>query len=137
MPWGQSWTRRQLLFRGAAAGMAWSWPSRAAPTPSVFPVRFRKPNPYESLRPLIEPGHDEFTIEKEAAEIAARWQRALVARSVQLADGFRGTSPVSGNDHAFQKGFEEWIARLGEIRSARFFPLAGDRLRYEISSIAG
>ena len=117
--------------------MAWSWPARAVPISSVFPVRFRKPNPYESLRPLIEPGHDEFTVEKEVAEIVARWKRALAARSVPLADGFSGTSPVSGSDHAFQKGFEEWMAKLGEIRSARFFPLAGGRLRYEIASTAG
>ena len=53
-------TRRRLLRSGAAAGLAWSWPARASSPLAPFPVHFRKSNPYESLRPLVEPGHAEF-----------------------------------------------------------------------------
>jgi len=134
---GQSWTRREFLRNGAAAGMAWSWPSRARPAATPFPVHFRKSSPYDPLRSLVEPGHDQFIVEKEAAEIASRWKHALVTRAVPLADDFRGVSPISGSDHGFRSGLEEWIAKLGEIRSARFFVLGGGRLRYEVASTVG
>jgi tetratricopeptide (TPR) repeat protein len=110
------------LRSGAAAGMAWSWPSRAGPTANVFPVHFRKPNPYETLRSMVEPGHDEFTAEKEAADTEARWKRILTARPFSLGDDFQA--------------LKEWIAKLGEIRSTRFFALGGGRVRYEVASTA-
>ena len=153
---GQSWTRRKLLRSGAAAGMAActsSWQSRAGPAPAVFPVSFRKPNPYENLRALVEPGHDEFAMEREAAVIAARWSRMLVTRAIPLADDFRGASPLPARykeiakgtfaaeydrtDRAFQTGLRDWIAKLGDIRSGRFFVLSGGRLRYELAGTEG
>lgn len=136
----------------AAAGFCWSWPtcSKAAPIP--FPVHFRKANPYETLRGLIQPGQDAFTGEAEAAAIAARWDRSLATGSIPLAEEFRGSTPCPNryreidagvsvaefdrSNRAFESGLKDWIAKLGSIRSARFFPLAGDRLRFEISSSA-
>lgn len=41
------------------------------------------------------------------------------------------------SDHRFQAGLENWIAKLGDVRSARFFVLSGGRLRYEVASTAG
>lgn len=113
-----------------------------------FPVRYRKPNPYEKLRPLIEPGHDAFVVEAAAAEIPARWNRILATGEVSLTDGFRGTSPMPKNyreiddgvriaefgDGDFERGLKQWIAKLGAIRTARFLALPGDRLRFEIAS---
>ena len=144
-------TRRKLLRTGAAAGLLWSWPTDAKPVP--FPVRFRKPNPYENLRGLVEPGHDGFAVESDAVAISARWSRSLQAGSLPLAEGFRGASPMPARyrdigggvfvaefDSAggnFETGLRTWIAQLGKIRSARFFALPGDRLRYEIASTAG
>lgn len=149
---GQNWTRRSFLRRAAGAGLAWSWPSSATATPSVFPVHFRKSSPYELLRPQIDPGHDEFAVEREAVEIEARWSRMLATRTVALAGDFRGGSPMpvryqqiakgvfagefDSADRRFQAGLKNWIANLGEVRSARFVALPGDRLRYEIASTA-
>jgi len=145
-------TRRSFLTSAAAAGLTWSWPARSAPASTPFPVHFRKSSPYESLRPLLEPGHDEFTVEKEAADIEARWKRMPRTRSVPLAQDFRGASPMPAHyreiasgtfvaefdpsDHRFAAGLETWIDNLGEIRTARFFSLPGQRLRYEIASSA-
>ena len=118
-----------------------------------FPVHYRKPNPYEKLRPLIQPGHDAFVVEAEAAAIAARWDRFIATGSLSLADGFHGSTPLPKSykeigegvadaefdktDPAFASGLKAWIAKLGSIRSARFIVLAGDRLRFEIASTAG
>jgi tetratricopeptide (TPR) repeat protein len=146
-------TRRGFLSTAAAAGLAWSWPARVSAGSTPFPVHFRKPSPYEALRRLVEPGRDEFAIEKEAAEIATRWRRMLATRSVPLAQDFRGTTPMpaqykevakgvfaaefDGSDRRFQAGLQDWIAKLGDIRSARFFVLAGEWLRYEVASTSG
>lgn len=118
-----------------------------------FPVHYRKPNPYEKLRPLIQPGHDAFAVEAEAVAITARWNRSISAGSLSLADGFRGSTPLPRNykeisagvaagefdktDGGFESGLKAWIAKLGTIRSARFIVLPGDRLRFEIASTAG
>ena len=34
----------------------------------------------------------------------------------------------------FAEGLKQWVASLGKVRSARFYPLPGDRVRYEIAS---
>lgn len=143
--------RRQFLAAATAAGLSWSWPMRAAAAP--FPAHFRKPNPYDGLRPLLEPGKDEFAVEAEAAAVTARWNRMIETRTIPLADGFQGSSPMAARyreidrgvfaaefdhkDRGFQSGLERWIATLGDIRSARFFVLAGGQLRYEIGSSTG
>lgn len=118
-----------------------------------FPVHYRKPNPYENLRALIEPGHDVFAGEAEAAAITARWNRSMVTGSLPVADGFRGSTPLpksfkkiddevavaefDKSDRGFESGLKAWIARLGSIRSARFVALPGGRVRFEIASTAG
>jgi len=142
-------TRRRLLRSGAAAGLAWSWPVHASTPPAPFPVHFRKLNPYESLRNLVEPGHDEFTVEKDAAAATARWNRLLSTGAVPMAGGFQRSTPMPARykevapnifsaefdrtDTGFEAGMGHWIAKLGALRSARFFVLADDRLRYEIA----
>jgi len=145
-------TRRKLLRSGVAAGLAWSWPARPGVPPAAFPVHFRKPNPYEKLRHLLEPGGDEFVVEKQAAATAARWNRLLDTGTIPLAAGFQGSTPMparykeiatgvssaefDSTDRGFEAGMARWIASLGAIRSARFFVLADDRLRYEIAGTA-
>jgi tetratricopeptide (TPR) repeat protein len=57
-------TRRELLASFAAAALA---PASAAP----FPVRFRKPAPYETLAAFLEPGRDEFAAEAAALQAHA------------------------------------------------------------------
>jgi hypothetical protein len=102
-----------------------------------FPVRYRKSNPYENLRALVEPGHDPFAVEAEAVAITARWSRLLETGSVRLADGFYGSTPMparykdvgghafaaefDGTDHEFETGLRKWIAQLGKVHSVRFF----------------
>jgi tetratricopeptide (TPR) repeat protein len=38
------------------------------------------------------------------------------------------------DDAGFEEGLKRWVDGLGEIRSARFYPLADNRVRYEIAS---
>ncbi len=118
-----------------------------------FPVHYRKPNPYEKLRELIQPGKDAFPVEAEAAAITARWNRLLATSQVALTEQFRGSTPlpkryreIAGDvsvgefdktDRDFEKGLRDWIAKLGSIRSVRFSSLPGERVRFEISSTAG
>jgi hypothetical protein len=119
---------------------------RAAPLPDGRV----KAHPYESLFAYIEPGHDEFGSEKQAAEITAHLERLPRTRILPLDIGFQGASPMPVRyravaegvaqaeydllDQNFQTGLAKWLAGLGEIRSARFFILPGDRVRYEIAS---
>jgi tetratricopeptide (TPR) repeat protein len=146
-------TRRTFLSSTAAAGFVWSWPISAKGEPVPFPVQYRKANPYEKLRPLLEPGHDAFAVEVQAAAITERWNRSIGTGSLPMAEGFRGSSPLAKSykniaegvavaefdklDHGFESGLKQWIAKLGSIRSARFMVLAGDRLRFEIASTSG
>jgi len=143
------WTRRGFLSSAAAAGFAYWRPAGASGAPTPFAVRYRKPNPYEKLRGLIEPGHDAFAVEAQAAEIAGHWNRVIATGAVSLAGGFRGTSPLPESyreidegvavaefdptDRDFERGLTQWIKKLGSIRSARFIVLPGDRLRFEIA----
>ncbi len=156
-------TRRRFLETTAAAGL---WIAECGvrsaqcrvrtaqavfgSQPVPFPVRFRKPNPYERLFSYVEAGHDEFLVERQAAEITAQLERLPESRSLPLAKDFRGLSPMpvryqtvaegvfraefQREDTRFQEGLERWLNSLGRIRSARFFVLAGDRVRYEIAS---
>src|ERR1700733_4345590 len=109
----------------------------------------RPRSPYEALLRDIEPGHDDFPLEKEAFEIAARLKELPLARSQPLAPDFRGSSPLpvrhvpvaesvsraefDPSDAAFDAGLKKWLDSLGEIRAARFFVLPDDVVRYEIA----
>ena len=58
--------RREFVF-ACAAGLASRNPGRA----ERVAVHYRQPSPYQLYIPLLEPGHDEFPKEREAAELAA------------------------------------------------------------------
>ncbi len=145
---GPRLTRRRFLGTAAAAGLLWSRAQVAQP--EIFPVRFRRANPYEALAQFIEPGHDAFAIEKQAAEITAHLKGLLEKRTLPLAPDFQGASPLPVRyemvapevsraafrpaDRRFEEGLEGWLASLGQVRGARFYVLPGDRIRYEIAS---
>ena len=85
---GNVGTRRRFLS-AAAGGLLWSYlPLRAAP--AQFPFHVRKRAPYESLFQFIQPGSDEYAIEKEAAEISALLNRLPDTGVLPLAPDFRG-----------------------------------------------
>ncbi len=143
--------RRGLSRRGFLGGLALSGfirPHRADAKP--FPIVFRKPNPYASLEPAIEPGHDEFAGEVEAARLKSALERMLRGEGIELAEGFAGRSPMpsgyaavgeeirtavyEGAGAGFHDGVRRWLASIGAIRGARVYPLPEGRVRYEIAS---
>ncbi len=113
-------------------------------------ARLRKPAPYESIYRFVAPGSDEFAVEAQAARITAHLNRILEAKSLPLADGFRGSSPMpvryrevavevsvaefTLDGKGFTEGLRAWVESLGAVRAARFYPLADNLVRYEISS---
>ncbi|MEX2301745.1 MAG: FG-GAP-like repeat-containing protein [Bryobacterales bacterium] len=147
----QSLSRRRFLQATTAAGL---WGTLPQPlVADVFPVQFLKSNPYEELYRYIAPGSDEFAIEKEAAEITAVLNRLIETRSLPLAQGFRGRSPLparyrkvsddvseaeySDQADSFPESLDRWLSSLGQVENARFFVLGSKRVRYEISSRNG
>ena len=141
-------TRRRFLAASAAAGFSWTLPNPLPAAP--FPVQFRRPHPYESLYQFIQPGRDEFLIEKQAEEITLHLEKLLHQRSLPLSNDFQGTSPMPVRhrqvaddvalaefdtaDRRFEQGLAAWLDSLGQVRSARFFVLPHERVRYEIAS---
>jgi len=159
-------TRRKFLASAASAGLylkSCPWrlnalePS-AAPShdlPEIaFPVHFHKQPPYESLIPYIQPGNDEFSGEKEAAEISSHLSRLIETRTLPISSEFQGESPLPTQYHAitegvyraefgskapvgavdYQSAFLRWLDLFGRIRNARFFVLRDCHVRYEIAS---
>jgi tetratricopeptide (TPR) repeat protein len=136
--------RRHFIGSVAAASLL-----RASPADVKVEI-VRPRSPYEALLRDIEPGHDDFPLEKEAFEIAARLKQLALTRSLPLAPDFRGSSPLPVRyvaiadgvsraefdlaDPAFDAGLKKWLASLGEIRAIRFFVLADDVVRYEIAA---
>jgi tetratricopeptide (TPR) repeat protein len=118
--------RREFLAAVAAAGLT---PSTAT-SATAFPVRYRRPNPYDAVLRFIEPGSDEFKGEKAAADLEA--SAPVGSRYYALADGkvrvesrpageyrarFRDvTSHVFGAAPSFNEqllpGNSHWRARL-------------------------
>ncbi|MEO8128334.1 MAG: VCBS repeat-containing protein, partial [Bryobacteraceae bacterium] len=101
----------------------------------------------DSIYRFVAPGTDEFAVEAQAATITSQLNRLLETRSLPLAEGFRGSSPMParyrqiapdvavaefGKD-AFAGGLQAWVDSLGAVRAARFYPLAGSLVRYEIA----
>ena len=140
--------RRQFLLGAALGGFTWRLPELAKAAP--FPVRTPRTYPYEHLFSFIEPGHDEFTGEKTAAEIAGALDKLMATRALPLDPAFRGVSPLPTQyrtvapdvsaaefDRAAAKNFSDglasWLDSLGTVRTARFFVLPRDRVRYEIA----
>jgi tetratricopeptide (TPR) repeat protein len=141
--------RRRFIAAVATATAA--YPAEAAEPQSPVAVEVVHPrNPFESLLKDIEPGLDEFPLEREAARIAAHLNRLTTLRSLPLASNFQGVSPCpSGyrtvapgvtsavydpSQEDFQTGLTRWLDSLGPLRAARFFVLPGDLIRYEIAS---
>ena len=138
--------RRQFI--GTFAATALLRPKHCAAAP--FPVRFRKLSPYEALAPYILPGNDDFGVEKTAAEITSVLDRLHETRALPISADFRGGSPLpvryrpvaaevfeaefSPLAGSFEEGLRKWLASLGTIRSARYFVLPDDIVRYEIES---
>ena len=136
------WSRRELfLSLGVAASLR-----GAVDEPVVFPVDFRKPGPYESLRRYIGPGDDEFACEREAMAI-----EALLAKPAELplAAEFEGASPQPARLKAlsaeislaefdasgdFAGGLKAWLTG---VRGLRFIVLAGNRVRFEADGRTG
>ncbi|MCU1328991.1 MAG: repeat-containing protein [Bryobacterales bacterium] len=110
----------------------------------------RPPNVYDALLRHVEPGYDEFPEEKEALEAAAHLKRMIETRSLPLATDVRGASPLPVRFVAvapdvsraefdaaaedIEAGLQRWIESLGPVRSARFFVLPEDIVRYEIAA---
>lgn len=140
-------TRRRFLESAGALSLCSAVRSYPA---SPLEVHFRKAHPYESLFRFIEPGHDDFEVEKTAAEIESHLEKLIEKRSLPLAEGFRGISPMPARyrriadgialaeydaaDEQFERGLAKWIDSLGRVRSARVFALPGNRVRFEIAS---
>ncbi|MBI1787915.1 MAG: VCBS repeat-containing protein, partial [Acidobacteria bacterium] len=125
-----------------------AWPASSPAFAAEFPVRFRKASPYQALLPFVEPGSDEFAVEKEAAGIEAELRRMRSTRTLPLDSGFRGASPMPlryriragiaqaefGAKEDFLSGLRKWLDSLGDIRRMDFYALSGGRIRYEVAS---
>lgn len=137
-------------FLGAAAAASVLKPGAKPVWAESFPARFRQQHPFEALYRYIEPGTDEFTVEKEAMEIAALLDRLPETKVLPLADDFVGTSPLpsgyrriaadvsaaefDSEARDFAGGLTRWLSSLGKISTARFYVLPEDKVRYEIAS---
>ena len=138
--------RRDFLAALACAG---ALPGRL-PALTRYPVHFRKTNPYDPVLQHIEAGTDEFRGEKEAEEIEERLRSLLTSRTLSLAAGFRGRSPLPSRYRPvaesvseaefppsaapFADGLHKWIESLGKVRRADFFALPDYKVRFEIAS---
>jgi Tfp pilus assembly protein PilF len=140
-------TRRQFLSVPVATLL---WPPAGYAAPAAYPVRFRKASPYEAVFGKIAPGNDEFLEEKQASEIESLLNALPRTRSLPLANGFTGRSPMpvrlkqisqdvfeaefAPNSFNFETGLRAWLNSLGTVRQCRFSVLPGERVRYEIAS---
>ena len=129
--------RREFL---AALAVAASLPSNATPAASTSPkVTFR-----------IDEATDDFACEKSASIVEHHLGRLLETGTLPMAPEFHGSSPLPSGYHSvaenveqadfqasdvpFQEGLKRWIASLGTVRTADFFALPADQVRYEIAS---
>jgi Flp pilus assembly protein TadD len=106
--------RREFMAAMAAAPFV---SSKSAGAATVFPVRFRKPNPYDSVLRYVAPGSDEFKAEKAAVELETRMRR------------------IFAGEEAPPEGLRGWVKKRAQIRAARFFALPENRVRYEITRV--
>ena len=136
--------RREFLAIAAGAGL-YTPPRGNASTP--FPVEFRREPPYAPALARVEPGSDEFPAEKIALAIEARLQNAFRTGDLPATSGLRCVLPaarayraiapdvqeaVFGREGELAAGWKEWRDSLGAVRSARFYSLPGDLIRYDI-----
>lgn len=133
---------RRGFFRAAAA-LAF----RSSPAATPFPVSFRRPASWDSARLLINPESDDFACEREAVRVESALTSAFRSRNAPLAENFEGPSPaplhyeqiaegleqaIYGAKESFAEGFRRWVDSHGRGAQARFYPLAGGEVRYEI-----
>jgi tetratricopeptide (TPR) repeat protein len=107
-------TRREFMAAVAAAAFV---PARRAGAATVFPVHFRRANPYDSALQYLNPGSDEFKDEKAAAEFEARMRR------------------IFAGQEAAPEGLSDWLSGAKQVRTARFYVLPGNRMRFEITYV--
>src|SRR5579884_4238932 len=113
----------------------------------------RRIAPWETLRKCIEPGTDEFTEEKEAAEIRAHLETAFRTRKLPN-ELFEGHSPWpreyrsqnsdlkeaiwNQQDKRISEGFAKWAIAIFEASRvpprSRFYPLPQGIVRFEIAA---
>ncbi len=144
---------RRRFFIGSVAAAGLVQPSAARK--SEVEVGIRGPaNSYQKrcLRD-IEPGHDEFPLEKEAFEIASRLKRfdgdcarfpfapgparhLAAVRPLHAHCGggriHRRNTTLLPSDIA--EGLVKWLDSLGKIRAIRFYVLPDNLIRFEIAS---
>ncbi len=128
--------RREFL---AALAVAASLPVNATPATST--------SPKASFR--IQEESDDFECEKIARVVEQTLGQMLRNGNLPLAPEFHGASPLPAryrtvaegvaqaefgkSPFTFEDGLERWIASLGAVRSANFFALPDDQVRFEIA----
>ena len=142
-----NWDRREFLAAFAATGLFASRLHASSP----FPVRFRQPPQYAAASQFVAPGSDEFPGEKAAMEMESHLRAGTTGAEVRFSGTCDGFSPAASSFRAVAPGvteavfdrssepaagWKQWLASLGEIRSARFYSLPGDVVRYDIRSKA-
>jgi len=89
--------------------------------PALSAEEIHQVAPYLALEKFILPGRDEFAEEKSAFEIRAAFEQALHS----------GELPTP--DPQIASLWRSWVASLGTITRAAFYPLPDDLLRFEVS----
>lgn len=135
--------RREFLAGLAAGGLF----TRRAHAYAPFPVKFRLASPYAAALECVEPGSDEFKGEKAALALEARLRAVVHAGTMPVAPGCQGASPAAqsyeavaegvsrarfGAEEGIAEGWARWRASLGEVRSARFYALPGNLIRFDV-----
>jgi hypothetical protein len=100
--------------------------------------------PYLALKKYLEPGTDEFTAEKSAADLVKTLHAAVSTGHLPLAKSicpasYREvatdlTEAIFTRHDSSDNGWSNWLASLGAIRRAEFHALPGDLVKFEISS---
>ncbi len=139
--------RREFLAALAAGGAFRPGPLALS---EEFPVRFRQVGRCADLRRLVDPAEDRFKLETRGVEIERALASMLAERSLPLAAGLAGTSPMperydgdgslrrarfGDGAEGFAAGLTRWTASLGDVRRAEFRALPEDIVRFELASV--
>jgi Tfp pilus assembly protein PilF len=106
-----------------------------------------RPAPYLALQKYLEPGFDEFTGEKTAADLVKLLHSAIANRHLPVASKFQGKSICPASYRAIAEdlraavftdtegdGWSDWLASLGTIRRTEFYPLPDNTVQFEVAS---
>ncbi|MGC4049090.1 MAG: hypothetical protein QM757_06195 [Paludibaculum sp.] len=139
--------KRRDFLAGLTAGGLLTRPAHAY---APYPVKFRLAPPHAPALAFIEAGSDEFTGEKAALQLEHRLSTLVRGGALPLAKECRGSSPaprsympvaegvsraVFGAVESIAQGWTRWRASLGEVRSARFYALPGNSVRFDIRAL--